>query len=237
MYPYETNFPPNFIDNAGVLLQGAAYMYNWTSSQTDNTTLSQTEALFWENEVRGLVTRIMQIFFPDGIAHEPACEDVGTCTSDMLSFKGFVARWLGVTTQLAPFTRDTIMPVLQSSAQAAIKTCTGGDSGRMCGFKWHQDTWDGTIFAGNQMNVLATLTSLLVTENLATAEGGDGGSPVTNSTGGTSTGDSAAGYGNDRPWEDIQQPITIADKAGAGILTVVVLGMFTAGSLWVTIEK
>lgn len=212
-------------------------MYNWSSTQTDNTTLSQTEAAYWEAEINGLVNGTIRVFFPDGVAHEPACEDVGTCTSDMLSFKGFVARWLAQTTQLAPFTRNTIMPVLQSSAQAAAKTCTGGDSGRMCGFKWHQDTWDGTVFAGNQMNVLATLSSLLVTQNEATAQGGDGGAPVTNSTGGTSTGDAAAGYGDDRPWEDVQTPITTADKAGAGILTVVVLGLFTAGSVWVSLDE
>lgn len=212
-------------------------MYNWSSSQTDNTTLSTTEAGYWEQEVRGLMNGTIRVFFPDGVAHEPACEDVGTCTSDMLSFKGFVARWMAQTTQLAPFTRDTIMPVLQTSAQAAAKTCTGGDSGRMCGFKWHQDTWDGTVFAGNQMNVLATLSSLLVTQNEATAQGGDGGAPVTNSTGGTSTGDAAAGYGDDRPWEEIQTPITTADRAGAGILTVLVLGTFTAASVWVSLEE
>lgn len=213
-------------------------MYNWSSSRTDNATLSQTEAAFWEAEINGLVNGTIRVFFPDGVAHEPACEDVGTCTSDMLSFKGFVARWMAQTTQLAPFTRATILPVLQSSAQAAAKTCTGGDSGRMCGFKWHQDTWDGTVFAGNQMNVLATLSSLLVSsEGLASAEGGSGGAPVTNSTGGTSTGDAAAGYGDDRPWEDVQTPITTADKAGAGILTVVVLGLFTAGSVWVSLDE
>lgn len=211
-------------------------MYNWSSSQTDNTTLSETEAAFWEAEVRGLLEGTIRVFFPDNIAHEPACEDVGTCTSDMLSFKGFVARWMAQTTQLAPFTRDTVMPVLQTSAQAAASTCTGGDSGRMCGFKWHQDDWDGTIFAGNQMNVLATLTSLLVTQR-ETTQGGDGGAPVTNSTGGTSTGDAAAGYGDDRPWEEIKTPITTADKAGAGILTVLVLSLFTAGSVWVSLDE
>lgn len=211
-------------------------MYNWSSAQTDNITLSETEAAYWEAEVNGLLNGTVRVFFPDGVAHEPACEDVGTCTSDMLSFKGFVARWMAQTAQLAPFTYNTILPVLQSSAQAAIKTCTGGDSGRMCGFKWHQDNWDGTVFAGNQMNVLATVTSLLVAQR-ETTEGGDGGSPATNSTGGTSIGDSAAGYGDDRPWEEVKRPITTADRAGAGILTVVVLGLFTAGSVWVSLDE
>lgn len=211
-------------------------MYNWSSAQTDNTTLSQTEAAFWQAEVSGLLNGTIRMFFPDGVAHEPACEDVGTCTSDMHSFKGFVARWMAQTAQLAPFTYDTVLAALRSSALAAIKTCTGGDTGRMCGFKWHQDTWDGTVHAGNQMNVLATITSLLVTQRETTG-GGDGGSPATNSTGGTSTGDSAAGYGDDRPWETVLTPITTADKAGAGILTALVLSLFTAGSIWVSMEE
>lgn len=224
-----------FSYNAGMLLQGAAFMYNYTSAQADNDTMSGAEAAYWAAEVTNLLDGTLRVFFPDGIAHEPACEDVGTCTSDMLSFKGFVARWMAQTTQLAPFTRDTVMPVLKTSAAAAARTCTGGDSGRMCGFKWHQDTWDGTIGAGPQMNVLATLTSLLVDYGSeATASGGDGGAPATNATGGTSSGDAAAGYG-DKPWERQIAPITTADRAGAGILTVVLISTFTAGALWASI--
>ncbi|PSR99081.1 glycoside hydrolase [Coniella lustricola] len=224
-----------FSYNAGMLLQGAAFMYNWTSAQTDNTTMAGTEAAYWEAEVTSLLNGTLRVFFPDNIAHEPACEDVGTCTSDMYSFKGYVARWMAVTAQLAPFTRDIIMPVLQASAQAAVRTCTGGDSGRMCGFKWHEASWDGTIGAGQQMNVLATLVSLLATTGAETTAGGDGGAPVTNNTGGTSAGDAAGGYG-ERPWEDVVAPITAADKAGAAIITIVLLLSLTAGSLWVSVD-
>lgn len=222
-----------FSYNAGMLLQGAAFMYNYTSAQTDNTTKSSTEAAYWASEVTNLLAGTLRVFFPDNIAHEPACEDVGTCTSDMLSFKGYVARWMAVTSQLAPFTRNNITTVLQTSAQAAVKTCSGGDNGRMCGFKWHQGSWDSSIGAGQQMNVLATLTSLLASSGEASAAGGDGGAPVTNSTGGTSGGDAAAGYG-EKVWERKIRPITAADKAGAAILTIVLLGSFTAGSVWVS---
>lgn len=229
-----------FSYNSGMLLQGAAFMYNYTAEHTDNDTMSTTEAAFWESEVRALLNGTLRNFFPDSIAKEPACEDVGTCTSDMYSFKGFVARWMAVTAQLAPFTRDTIMNTLQTSAQAAIKTCNGSptvnSNGRMCGFKWHDSTWDGSTGAGQQMNVLATLVSLLATSNVVSATGGDGGTPVTNSTGGTSVGDSASGYGG-KPWEDYLQPITTADKAGAGILTVALLGSFVAGAVWITLDE
>lgn len=222
-----------FSYNAGMLLQGAAFMYNYTSEQADNTTMSETHAAFWKTEVTNLLEGTLRVFFPNNIAKEVACEDVGTCTSDMLSFKGFVARWMAVTAQLAPFTYDTILPVLRTSAEAAVKTCSGGDSGRMCGFKWHDGVWDGTVSAGQQMNVLAALTSLLITGSEATGAGGDGGAPVTNSTGGTSGGDSAAGYG-DKPWDRQIAPITTADRAGAGILTVLFISSFSAGCWWMS---
>lgn len=224
-----------FSYNAGMLLQGAAFMYNYSAAQDDNATLSGTEAAFWEAEVRALLAGAVRVFFPDGIAREVACEDVGTCTSDMLSFKGYVARWMASTMQLAPFTRDTILPVLRTSAQAAVATCTGGDSGRMCGFKWHQRSWDGTTGAGQQMNVLATLVSLLATGGETTG-GGDGGAPVTNATGGTSGGDPAAGYGG-KPWEEVVQPITAADKAGAAIITILLVSSFTTGAVWISMDK
>lgn len=229
-----------FSYNSGVLLHGAAYLYNYTSSRTDNETMSTTEAAYWEAEVQNLLNGTMRNFYPDGIAKEPACEDVGTCTSDMYCFKGFVARWMAVTSQLAPFTRDTVMATLLTSAQAAVQTCNGSPdvnpNGRMCGFKWHETTWDGSNGAGHQMNVLSTLVALLSTYNEVTADGGTGGAPITNSTGGTSGGDAAAGYGA-KPWESVEEPITTADKAGAAILTIVVVGTFVASSLWVSLDE
>ncbi|CAN8097748.1 unnamed protein product [Discula destructiva] len=230
-----------FSYNSGMLLQGAAFMYNYTAEHPSNTTMSTDEAAYWENEVRQLLNGTLRNFFPDNIAKEPACEDVGTCTSDMYCFKGFVARWMAVTAQMAPFTRDTIMATLLTSAQAAVNTCTGSPAinpnGRMCGFKWHETTWDGSTGAGHQMNVLGTLVGLLITNNEVTGEGGTGGAPITNSTGGTSGGDPTAGFGGRPAWEHYERPITAADKAGAGILTAIVLGSFVVGSLWVSMEE
>lgn len=215
-------------------------MYNYTAEHTDNETMSTTEAAYWETEVRALLNATIRNFYPDNIAKEPACEDVGTCTSDMYSFKGYVARWMAVTAQLAPFAKDTIMATLRTSAQAAIQTCSGSPTinpnGRMCGFKWHESTWDGSTGAGQQMNVLATLVSLLATSDVVATTGGDGGTPVTNTTGGTSGGDAAAGYGG-KPWEDYVRPVTTADKAGASIVTIALVGSFVAGALWISLDE
>ncbi|KAG6057957.1 hypothetical protein E4U32_004842 [Claviceps aff. humidiphila group G2b] len=89
----------------------------------------------------------------------------GTCTPDMLSFKGYVRRWLSVITQVAPYTRETILPILRKSTEAAVKQCTGGQTGRQCGFYWNLGEFvdpavDRTTGAGEVMNVLAAVSSL-----------------------------------------------------------------------------
>lgn len=132
----------------------------------------------------------------------------------MLSFKGYDHRWMAQTALLAPFTYDTIMPVLQTSAKAAVAQCTGGDSGRACGFQWSSGKFGGGTGAGQQMNVLGAVTSLLVD---AGASG-----PVTNSTGGTSVGNNNAGAQSNHFMGD-GAPATTGDKAGASILTILIL--------------
>ena len=151
----------------------------------------------------------------EGIMFETACEIAGenqasTCNTDMVSFKGFMHRWLATVIKVAPHTRDRIYPVLVSSAQAAVKVCTGGATGRMCGFKWSTGVFDGNIGAGQQMNVLGALSSVL-------ADLADG--PVTDETGGTSQGNPLAGTDPDPP---ALLPMETRDKIGAGILTAAI---------------
>lgn len=132
----------------------------------------------------------------------------------MLTFKGFVHRWYSVITQIAPFTAAQIAPVLKKSATAAVAQCTGGALGRQCGFKWASGTYDGKTGAGQEMAVLAAASSQLI---------GHAKPPVTAKEGGTSTGNPDAGAGGD-DFQKHSKPITTGDKAGAGILTFVVLG-------------
>lgn len=146
----------------------------------------------------------------------------------MLTFKGYVHRWLTVVTQLVPSLRDKILPVLRTSTEAAIKQCTGGESGRVCGFYWSSGQFvdpavDDTTGAGEAMNVLAAVSSLLVDH----AE-----PPVTNSSGGTSRGDPNAGQNSNiyRTYE----PITTADRAGAGIITFLLLAGGLASWGWMS---
>jgi mannan endo-1,6-alpha-mannosidase len=163
--------------------------------------------------VQGLLDATIKVFFPNNIAYEVACEEHMTCTTDMLSFKGYVHRWMATMTQIAPFTHDQIMTVLQTSTEAAIKQCTGGASGQECGFQWSSGSFDGSVGAGQSMDVLGAVSSLLVASVPA---------PVTNSTGGTSVGNNNAGSSSDSFMGDSSPPTT-GDKAGASILTILVL--------------
>lgn len=150
----------------------------------------------------------------------------------MLSFKGYVHRWLSVVTQIAPHTRSKILPILRKSTEAAVKQCTGGESGRRCGFYWSSGkffeptTVDHTSGAGEAMNVLAAVSSLLITE---------ANPPVTNSTGGISKGNPNAGHGGDNG-EVTLDPIDVGDKAGAVVLTLVIICSATGAFVWMSLH-
>ncbi|KAH9885191.1 glycoside hydrolase family 76 protein [Xylariomycetidae sp. FL2044] len=198
-----------FSYNAAVLLLGAAHMYNYTDGSAE-----------WQTRVEDLVGAIERVFFVDGIAWEPTCEDSGHCTEDMLSFKGYVHRWMAVATQVAPFVKDKITSFLSTSTAAAVKQCTGGDNGRQCGFHWKSGVYDGVTGAGQQMNVLGALCSMLLDDAQV---------PVTNSTGGTSGGNPNAGGSSST---NTVSPITTGDRAGAGILTLVVMSSAIGCLTW-----
>ena len=94
-----------------------------------------------------------------------------------------------------------------------------------CGYHWTQNsTWDGTYGVGQQMSALSVIQANLIDE-----------APdlVTNHTGGTSKGNSAAGTGSSSSSTstdgNVISPVTAAGKAGAGILTAFVLALLLGG--------
>ncbi|KAF4978712.1 hypothetical protein FZEAL_4954 [Fusarium zealandicum] len=206
-----------FSYNAGVFLQGAAFMYNYTDGEKK-----------WADRVTKLTDATIRDFFKDGVAYELACEGVKTCTTDMLSFKGYIHRWMSQATHLAPMVSDKILPVLQKSAEAAIKQCTGGDNKRTCGFRWATGQFDNNVGAGQQMNVLAAVSSLLMEHTDP---------PVTAKKGGTSKGNPDAGSKGDGSYKGSDTKITTGDKAGAGILTFLVLSMALGMFGWMSMGQ
>lgn len=165
---------------------------------------------------------------------EVACQPYGTCDTDQLTFKAFLSRWLAVTTQLVPALAATITPYLQASAQGAAGQCDGGTDGVTCGMEWNTTTWDGTYGVGQQMSALAAIQSQMLTADTSLT------APLTSSTGGNSTSDPSAGTGGSTAISDegsvYTRVITTGDKAGAAILTIVVLATLMGGSVWMIIS-
>lgn len=214
--------PYQWTYNPGAFLLGAAAMYNYTAEgDPDNENL-------WKERVDGLLSGI-DIFFigNDKVLSEVACESVHLCDNDEQSFKAYLARWMAAATKWAPWTYNTVKPLLDSSAMAAARQCTGGDNGRLCGLMWTNNNgqWDGTTGVGQQMAAMEVVLAATI-NNMKY--------PVTNSTGGTSVGNPNAGANDiDRDVTSLlnQRPITAVDRAWSWILTVMLLACFF-GFIW-----
>ena len=75
----------------------------------------------------------------------------------------------------------------------------------------------------SQMQALSVIGSTLITDSMA---------PLSAKTGGTSKSDPNAGSNTDADPTANRKPITTKDRAGAGILTIMVIVGVVAGSLW-----
>lgn len=220
--------PYQWTYNAGAFLLGAAAMYNYTAVKND-----QNDAAMWKERVDGMLNGTAVFFTTNdrNIMTEVACEPVNLCDLDQQSFKAYLSRWMAATTKWAPWTSTTIMPLLNASAIAAAKQCTGGDNGQMCGLRWTDNgKWDGSTGVGQQMAAMEVTLANMITSVTA---------PVTNSTGGTSQGDPNAG-GNDigrtQPLSTLG-PISTGDRVGAGILTALVLAGVISGVIYMFIDE
>lgn len=158
--------------------------------------------------------------------YEVACEPGGTCNIDQQSFKAYLARWMAASTKVAPWTSEQILPLLASSATAAAKSCTGGDNGNMCGTKWTTGSYDGGLGVGQQMNALEVIQSNLITQ----VKG-----PLGNDTGATSVGDPSAGTVSNSGPPAVQEQVTTGDRAGAGVLTALVIVGLLGGAWWMCV--
>lgn len=142
-------------------------------------------------------------------------------------YLGYTHRFLSVTTQLAPYTKTKIEPVLQKSVQAAVNQCTGGPTGRKCGFMWRDGVYVDpqkmsapTTGACETMSVFGAVISMLY-DNAPP--------PITLSSGGISNSTNDI-YKQNSPI--VFSPITTADKAGAAIITILVLVVGITPMIW-----
>lgn len=207
--------------NHGIFLHGASVMYNITNGNE-----------VWKRRIDGILDSTIKMFYVNGVMIEQFCEDRGFCDIDQQSFKGYLTRWMAGATQMAPYTFNTIHPLLESSAAAAARACTGsptvpsesqplfkGIPGTACGFKWTTG-FDGLVGVGEQMNALSAIMYTLV-DRVA--------SPVTADNGGTSAGDPDAGFESTPRFLE-RAPITTGDRVAAGFLTTAIAFGVIAGS-------
>jgi mannan endo-1,6-alpha-mannosidase len=186
--------------------------------QTNGTTQQQ-----WESRIRGII-KASSVFFENNVMYEVACEPSMNCDVDQQSFKAYLSRWMAASTKVAPFVGDLVSELLTTSASAAAKSCSGGDDGVTCGTKWTTGAWDNTWGVGQQMNALEVIQGLLIDSVPG---------PVSNNTGGISVGDPSAGTGGDSSPGAPTSQITTGDRAGAGIITAIILVGLLGGAWYV----
>ena len=153
-----------------------------------------------------------------------------TPTKTPASFKAYFARFLASSTKWMPQLYPLVSPYLARSASAAAQQCSGtapGIANTACGFKWTLgSTWDGTSGVGQQMDALEVIQAMLIEPAQH---------PVTADTGGISHGNPSAGTGGDLTTNApiALRPITTGDKAGAGVLTAIVILGFLGMTWWI----
>ncbi len=214
--------PYQWTYNAGAFLQGAAAMYNYSTAPA--------QAELWRERVDGLLNG-SRIFFTGesrDIMTEVACEPVNLCDLDQQSFKAYLSRWMAATTRWAPWTYPRVKPLLESSAVAAVSTCTGGGNGRMCGLKWNKQKWDGSTGVGQQMAAMEVVLANTIQ---------DARPAVTDGNGGTSAGNPGAGGADVGRTTPSFAPISTADQAGAYILTIIAIAGLVIGSVFVLMDE
>lgn len=205
--------------NYGIMLGGAAYMYNYTNGSS-----------LWLERVNEILDSTYQLFFPaqygGNIMVEIQCETQLNCNMDQRSFKAYLARWMAVTSLLVPSTAASIIPKLSASAAGAAGQCDGGSGGDQCGMQWYTTTWDGTYGVGQEMAALSVIGSTLNNQSLA---------PLSLRTGATSKSDPNAGNDNDDDNTPTFKPITTGDKFGAAIFTIIVVAFVVSGAIFIVI--
>lgn len=194
----------------GIFLSGAAYMYNATGDAK------------WLDRVN-LIMDAIPFFFPNGVMSETLCATTNRCNNDQRSFRAIFSRCLGLTSVMIPSIYPKIRPLLEASALGAAKACTGGSDSTSCGQSWTVGKNDGISGLGEE------ILALEVTMALAAKQGPQ---ILTVETGGTNRSDPNAGINvkDDRN----KQLLTISgkDRAGAGIITTMILSLFVGGAAW-----
>lgn len=201
--------------NSGMFMAGAAFMYNHTN---------ETE---WLTRAENIWNRAKIFFMKDTkIMYEAACQPSGQCNNDQRCFNAIFSRFLGLTCLMAPTLNDEIQEYLAATTVGVLTSCTGGTDGHTCGLNWDKGGWDGVYGLGEQMSALEALLNRLVWSRPG---------PLTLDTGATSEGDGSAGSGVQTDLVHSRLTIGVKDKAGAGIVTAVIIISFFLCAWWLVV--
>lgn len=193
-----------------VWLSGCAYLYN------------STEDEMWKNKMDEILDA-SDYFFNNSILTEMTCAPSKLCNNDQRTFRALMARALSKVVTMVPETYDNIMTKwMIPSAKAAANSCSGGSDGVTCGFNWGVNGWDGMYGLGEQMSALETIMTLITSKH----------PPLTTHTGGTSQSKPDAGNNTSTSINQNKRTVTGKDKAGAAVLTAVVLSLTLSGGVW-----
>lgn len=205
------------------MLQQCGTLYVKTASPDKSSANErQTQTDLWRGRLQGVIAAA-SVFFDNSVMTEVACENNGKCDVDQRSFKAYLARSMAYTAIIAPWTRDSIDPLLQASAQAAAKQCNAGANQTSCGLRWVDDGKnDGSFGVGEQMAAMEVVQGLLYTQVSGPATADSGGVSKSDPNAGSSTPSTTVAFDS----------ITAGDKAGASILTLVVLVGILVGAWW-----
>lgn len=194
----------------GVFIAGAAYMYNYTEDDQ------------WKDRAIEIIHVAVDYFQKDGIMQETTCAPYDRCNNDQRSFRSLYSRCLGLTTVLIPETKELLDDYLQKSAKGAAQSCSGGSDGVTCGEDWTYDGWDGKYGLGEQMSALEVILSNIQVDY-----------PILSTkTGASNNTDSEAGLNTQDHVNRNEINVGTSDKAGAGALTAIVLGIILGGGIW-----
>ncbi|CAB91181.1 plasma membrane mannan endo-1,6-alpha-mannosidase Dfg501 [Schizosaccharomyces pombe] len=211
--------PSQWSYNIGIFMVGAAYMYNYTGETV------------WRERLDGLISHATSYFFTDDIAWDPQCEYFDDCNSDQTAFKGIFMQSFGNTIRLAPYTYDTLYPLIQTSAAAAAKQCCGGYSGTSCGIYWfwNNGTWDDNYGVQEQFSALQAVQMLMIEYAPEIATLASSTDNRSNST-----------YASNVVINDTNTTTTIVvkekDRGGAGFLTFLSAIFILGASIWALVE-
>jgi mannan endo-1,6-alpha-mannosidase len=191
--------------NYGTYLAGAAFMYNYTNGNDQ-----------WLERVNGLLDSTISKFYPKkfggNVMSEVSCEGPMTCDRNQLGFKGYLSMWMAMTAILVPSTAEKITPLLMGNSEHLSKQCSG-ESDNLCGVRWYQDTWDGIQGLEVQMAALGGITANMMVLNEAQIKTIDTNPNADEHHIDTNEGQSP----------DTLAPIQTGDRAGAWILTVLLI--------------